>query len=252
MLSIWSAKGGVGCSTVASALALMACEQRPRRQPRDVLLVDLGGDLPAVLGIDAPSLGLVDWLVEPLAAPDALGRIEAPVVPGLQLLPLGPLGRLEPGRSSNQRSELAGPEANTGTSVVERSRLLFKLLAGEDRLVVVDTGKRASSATEPAGGVDLLKERACAYATDSVLVTRCCYLSLIKSAEFETPSRVVVVAERGRSLTGKEVTRSIGAPLGATVRWDPATARSVDAGLVVGGVPRSLRAVIALAESQNS
>lgn len=280
MLTLWSAKGGVGCSTVASALALTASRQRGARSRAEVLLVDLGDDLPAVLGIESPTLGVADWLAEPLAAPDALNRIEVPVAPGVQLLPTGSLRRLhallqsapdEPAAdadTANQNAELtnrgnlddalpsaasrnAGP-TNTGQlePIVEnRSRLMFKLLAADSRLVVVDVGMRRPTMCPGSDVTSDLRERAIAYATDSILVTRLCYLALRGTANFETPNRIVVVAEPGRPLKGSDVARSVGAPVDATVRWDPSVARSVDAGMVAVGIPRSLRVVSSLLRS---
>ena len=52
----WAAKGGSGTTVVAATIAL-AC-------PTDSLLVDLDGELPAVLGLPEPAgQGVADWLV---------------------------------------------------------------------------------------------------------------------------------------------------------------------------------------------
>ena len=45
-LSCWALKGGVGTTVVTAALGLTL-----HRAGRDVLLVDLAGDLPAALGL---------------------------------------------------------------------------------------------------------------------------------------------------------------------------------------------------------
>ena len=51
----WSVKGGSGTTVVAATLAL-SC-------PTDSLLVDLDGELPAVLGLPEPAgQGVADWL----------------------------------------------------------------------------------------------------------------------------------------------------------------------------------------------
>ena len=74
LISCWSAKGGVGTTVVAAALAV----RMARREPPGVLLVDLAGDLPTVLGCpEASGPALVDWLDGRGDVPtDAIGRLE--------------------------------------------------------------------------------------------------------------------------------------------------------------------------------
>ena len=58
MIVCWSVKGGSGTTVVASTLALM----RAAESQRGALLVDLAGDVPAVLGLAEPSgPGISDW-----------------------------------------------------------------------------------------------------------------------------------------------------------------------------------------------
>jgi hypothetical protein len=49
---------------------------------------------------------------------------------------------------------------------------------------------------------------------------------------------VIVVAEPGRSLTGRDVTDVLGIPVVATVGADPSVARTIDAGLLLGRLHR--------------
>ena len=69
LLAFWSPKGGSGTSVTAAAVAIQAAKVR-----RPVRLVDLRGDLPAVLGLGAdPATGVADWLAAgPTAPTDAL------------------------------------------------------------------------------------------------------------------------------------------------------------------------------------
>ena len=61
----WSAKGGSGTTVVAAALALAGRAES--------LLVDLDGELPAVLGLPEPGgQGIADWLASEAAAPAVL------------------------------------------------------------------------------------------------------------------------------------------------------------------------------------
>ncbi|MFQ5556194.1 MAG: hypothetical protein ACE5GB_01575, partial [Acidimicrobiales bacterium] len=81
----WSVKGGVGTSVVSAATALRAAEHG------EAVLVDLAGDQPALLAVDAPGPGFGDWARagEEVAA-EALARLLVPVGAGLRLLPRGP------------------------------------------------------------------------------------------------------------------------------------------------------------------
>ena len=66
----WSPKGGSGTTVVAASLGLELAAFG-----WSVVLVDLGGDLPALLGVEASQEGLGDWLGTPEELPaDALRR----------------------------------------------------------------------------------------------------------------------------------------------------------------------------------
>ena len=175
LVSCWSAKGGSGTTVVAAAMAsLMGA-----RHDHGALLVDLGGDLPTALGVPEPDgPGLAEWLAAGASVPaDALARLEVPVRPGLRLLPRG-------------RGALGDPD---------RAEVLAALLAGDPRSVVVDVGVVAGG---PGGGPAAEVARVlAASATQSLLVTRCCYLSARRVALLSLrPSGVVLLTERGRSL----------------------------------------------------
>ena len=66
----WSPKGGSGTTVVAAALALLSSRERP------TVLIDLGGDAPAALGLGvAGEPGVHDWIAAPHAHNDALFRL---------------------------------------------------------------------------------------------------------------------------------------------------------------------------------
>ena len=52
----WSLKGGAGTTVVSAAIALEAS-----RRGDNPLLLDLAGDLSAVLGVDGSGSGIADW-----------------------------------------------------------------------------------------------------------------------------------------------------------------------------------------------
>ena len=73
----------------------------------------------------------------------------------------------------------------------------------------------------------------------SLLVTRPCYLALRRAVRGETrPTGVVLVDEPGRALSRRDVEHALGVPVEATVSFDPAVARAVDAGLLATRLPR--------------
>ena len=207
LVSCWSAKGGVGTTVVAAALGLVSA----RSAPGGALLVDLAGDLPAVLGLaDPPAPGLTDWFAAGPDVPvDALARLEVAAGPGLHLLPRG-----------------AGD-----FSTFDRAGALAGLLASDGRMVVVDCG------AGPAGpGLVLAAE-----ATHSLLVTRPCFLALRRAlAAPLRASGVVLVTEPGRALTRGDVEEVLGVPVRAQIPFDKTVARAVDAGLLTGRLPSQL------------
>jgi hypothetical protein len=75
----WAAKGGSGTTVVAAALALSS--------PRPSLLVDLDGEVPAVLGLPDPDRpGVADWLQSDASA-DHLAELLVDIGPQAWLLP---------------------------------------------------------------------------------------------------------------------------------------------------------------------
>lgn len=223
MWCLWSPKGGVGTTVCASALATAVA-----REGVEVLLVDLGGDVPAVGGLPESRYGVTDWLAADDADPGSLRRLEMPTPLGVTILPLG-------GATSWPRSAM---------------RAFFALLDSDDRQVVVDAGTVGEQADDAAldgvtpdevGRADLaaLRREAVCTAQRSLACLRPCYLGLRRMARLDLPlSGVVVIGEAGRSLDAHDVEAVVGAPAVARVDLDPAVARSVDAGMFFDRPPR--------------
>jgi cellulose biosynthesis protein BcsQ len=203
LVACWAAKGGSGTTVVSVLLATVLA----RTSPLGALLVDLDGDVPAVLGVPEPDgPGVHGWLAAADVPADALGRLEVPVRDGLSLLPVG--RRLEGGG--------------------DRIELLAARLAADPRPVVVDCG------SEPAGA----RLAVAAAATRSLLVARPCYLGLRRAlAAPLRPSGVVLVREPDRALDADDVGAVLGVPVRAVVPYDRRIARAVDAGLLVDRIP---------------
>ncbi len=265
MLCFWTAKGGSGATVTAAALALLAARRG------ETLLVDLVGDLGLTLGVleceSVPPLsgwGVAGWLHAPHPPPDALIRMERPVMPGLSLLPFGagPAGSTmgdDPGGAVPPESRRGGSSGSLGSSppggeagqageaaewvepTEERVKVLAAVLAGEGRRVVVDVGLGLGGRRGWYG--PLLDQATC-----SLLVTRACYVGLTRASRLRRPDGVVLIEEAGRALRPADVATSLGAPVVATLPADPSVARAVDAGLLARRLPKAFTALEALAE----
>jgi hypothetical protein len=212
LINVCAAKGGAGATVVVAGLAAMLAARG-----EDVLVVDLDGDLPAVLGLSEPSVGLADWLA---AGPDvsvgSLGRIE--VATGGDRVAVLPLG--------------AGRDWSP-----ERTAALVSLLAVEHRTVVVDGGVVGTES----GALGDLRRAVRDASGSTVLVTRACYLALRRALRHDArPDGVVLVREQGRALDAGDVARVLHAPVVAKLDLDPAVSRLVDAGLLGSKPPRVL------------
>jgi MinD-like ATPase involved in chromosome partitioning or flagellar assembly len=210
LLACWSAKGGVGTTVTAAAVALSLA----RRSHAGAVLADLAGDGAAVLGLAEPeSPGLAGWLAAGDDVPaDALARLEVDAGTGLALLPRG-----------------------TATLAVERAGVLATLLDAGARPVVADCGSRLDEAV-----VAFLRA-----AGRSVVVTRPCYLALRRTASAPlAATEVVLVHDAGRVLDRADVEGALNATVVAEIPDDPAIARAVDAGLLAARLPRSLERAV--------
>jgi hypothetical protein len=189
---------------VAAALALVLSQRHP------TLLIDLGGDSPAALGIAEPhGPGIAEWFASATADSAALSRLAVDATEVLQLTPRGS-GALPPSDDPQWQ--------RLGTAI-----------AALDATIVIDAGTGVPPSALATA------------ATQSLLVTRPCYLSLRRAvAAGLHPTGIVLIDEPGRALTARDVERSLGAPVVAELQYDPAVARAVDAGLLASRLPRSL------------
>lgn len=260
MLCLWSVKGGSGCTVTAAAIGLLAADES------DTLLVDLTGDMALALGATASEeaavsgaaglgWGVAGWLSAPRPPGDALKRLECSITPRLSLLPLGQPGRAAEGGApppgSVPGNTVAGDAAAPGAlpewqRPAGRLSLLARLLARDQRTVVVDLGLGTAPADGPADGlppawagsaIDPFLDAA----ASSLLVTRPCYLSLHRAARCRRPDGIVLVDEPGRVLRPADVANALAVPVLAFVPWEAAVSRAVDAGLLASRVPRALQ-----------
>jgi len=204
--SICSSKGGSGVSVIAAALAVESAHAC------DVLLVDLGGDLAEILGIEASELGLSDW-IRSEAGVDSIENLVQSVRPGLQLL------------------EMGGPI--DGSDVGRLSTLLPHLATYP--LVIFDVGVANAEPFSAQSVVLAASDR-------TTMVLRACYLSLRRAQRLNLPADdVIEVVEGGRALTTVDIEGALGRAVSARLAVDPKIARTVDAGLLIARRPRGLR-----------
>ena len=203
---LWAAKGGSGTTVTTAAAAL--------HEVRDVVIVDLRGDMTDVLATPWPAVGLDDWLLgEPANPIDDL------------VVDVDPATRLLPTRSPIDLDQVSG----------EGVGLLHRSMRGTSAIVLVDAG------TGPPA--DALLE----IADRNLMVTRPCYLALMKSVRSGLkPDGVVLVNEASRSLNPSSVEHCVSAPIVATIDVHPSIARSVDAGLLTGGHAHGTRTTAAI------
>ena len=202
MIVCWSVKGGSGTTVVASTIALM----RAAESQRGALLVDLAGDVPAVLGLaESSGPGINDWFANcDHGSRMTLQSIAIQATANLQII----------ARGSKQL------ETNANFSE------LCAALKSFDLPIIVDAGCGLPSP-------DLL-----ANASSSLLITRPCYLSLRRAAQLSvSPTGIVLINEAGRALGKHDVEAVIGAPVVAEIDFDAAIARAVDAGLLASRIP---------------
>jgi hypothetical protein len=197
----WAAKGGSGTTVVVASMALAA------RRP--TLVVDLDGDLPAVLGVpESDRAGLFDWL-RSTADAARLAELTVNIADGVTLLPRG----------------------RPGTTSTERWSVAVDWLRAQTGDVLVDAGTTVTPCPVLVHAAD-----------HALLVSRPCYLAMRAARRLEQqPTGVIVIEEPGRQLSVDDVIATVGAPLAASVMLDPKIARAADAGLLVASLPSGFR-----------
>jgi MinD-like ATPase involved in chromosome partitioning or flagellar assembly len=195
MLTVfYSPKGGTGTTVTAAAWALKAADEHGRS-----LLVDMCGDTHAAMGMaEVAAPGLNDWLGESQSASAdellALGTSAGPV------LVVHPGARFVAG--------------------APRWDSLVAAIAGWEFPVIIDAGTQ------------FVPDELMRAATNTWMVVRPCYLTLRRATRMPRPTGVIVVREPGRALTVHDVEAVLGVPVVATIPFDPAVSRAVDAGLL--------------------
>jgi hypothetical protein len=211
LVSLWSPKGGSGTSVVAAALASVLA-----RHHRDVRLIDLAGDQPAICGtvLSPEQRGAGDWLAAGPTTPAS--ALESFAIDELAKFSLVPVGTEFPADAG---------EAGAALAVVLRD---------DPRISVLDAGLAVAPASRSL--VEL--------ADLSFLVVRACVLALRRAYDrhdlVHVTSGVLLVDEPHRSLHARDVSDLAARPILGTVPCVPDIARAVDAGLLLPRAPVQL------------
>ena len=208
--SFCAPKGGVGTSVVAAAAALECSRLQP------TVLIDFGGDLAHVFGLDVEGLhGVHDWL----AASDEVGtesldHLLLDVAPNLSLMPAGP--------------------KSFGPTTPDRAVRFVEAMKAIGDLVIADVGA-ISEVVDPRSVICVSGDR-------TTCVVRACYLALRRFSKLPVLiDDIVEIEEPGRALRTLDIEAVAGLAVSARIPFDPSIARAVDAGLLGQRLPRSLR-----------
>lgn len=201
MLTICCGAKG-GSGTSVTSAALALTSDDPS------VVVDTTGVMPLVLGVAEPDTpGLFDWFSSEAPA-TRLTALEVPLTEDRSMIGRGTLT----------------------TSSEQRWRDAADVWALDDRHIIVDAGTNP-----PTNFLDVERAR-------KLLVTRPCYLAVRAAIDGSLPiDGVILIDEPGRSLRAPDIESALGVPVVTTLLIDPAVARAVDAGLLLGRLPRGMR-----------
>ncbi len=207
IITVHATKGGQGVTTITAALGILHAQAGHR-----TLLIDTGGDLPAILGKPEPlSVGLSDYLIDPNFT---LDDITVTVGENLDVV-------------------------TRGTGPIAFTTYTYGLITGglgEYDTVIIDGGTNNANPWNE-------------HAHETVFVTRPCYLAVRRAIHLpRRPSHVVLINEPGRALSVHDIEVVLGVPVTATIPVDIDTARIIDAGLLATRLPqhihRALRPIV--------
>ena len=208
--SFCAPKGGVGTSVVAAATALESARLQP------TVLIDFGGDLAHVFGLDVEGKhGVHDWLAaSDEVGTEALSHLLLDVAPNLSLM-------------------LAGPKS-FGPTTPDRAVRFVEAMKAISDLVIADVGA-VSEVVDPRSVICVSGDR-------TTCVVRACYLALRRFSKLPVlVDDIVEIEEPGRALRTLDIEAVAGLAVSARIPFDPSIARAVDAGLLGQRMPRSLR-----------
>lgn len=209
LLVCWSPKGGSGTSVVATGLAIAAARMHADHRARGTILCDFDGDIPGIMGLPVPTIGLTEWMAHPAEFDLEEAVIDHPS--GIRVLPRG---------SSTLPESVSAAWVRVAGELSRRS--------SDGWTVIVDCAGRRVAPIE-------------SHATRSFVVVRPCYLALRRALAGGDPlDHAIVVTEPDRVLTTHDVESVLGIRVAASIPVTADIARRIDAGVIVDRPPRKL------------
>ena len=226
LVSFWSVKGGTGVTSVTTMAAAAAL-----RSHREVVLVDLCGELDGFVGDGAGRPGLADIAgVSARGLDDLVSRDGS----GLSVLHRG-RGRFGESAAGDLLRWVEFAESRPGVEPV----------------VLVDAGVMAFGDDSASWST---RSEIVASSDQSVLVMRPCFLAHRRALEMSnaadwwvSPDSVVCVNEPGRALSTEDIEQLLGVPVVAEVPVVPEMARAIDTGALLSSTPPAVADAVASA-----
>lgn len=207
------AKGGVGTS-----VDVLLAANSAKRAGREVLLVDMTGDLGVILDTSPDLPGLADWMrADAQTRPAAVTTLCVDIAPGVQLLSRG-------------SGELWFDDAMLHDLVLS--------LARADKATFIDAG------TGEVGLARVAHPR-----IRRQLVMSCCYQALHRARQLlandsDSPNRsiddVIVQTDTNRALGLADIESSLGRDADAVIPFDRTISRWADAGLLLDRASKAI------------
>lgn len=225
LVSIFSPKGGSGCSTSTCLIAKSLASHMPNIE---VFLIDgHNGDLDSIVGIETESeYGFVQWLESANPTVTNLDRISNSVFENLSFV-----------KFSSVKRDAYSNIIEIESADVEKFEKITTALSGEENICVVDLGTR----------VDAISNSIVAASDLVIMVMKGCYVGLNRATAHPYSQYVdaaIVIEEQGRSIGSRQISEvlKINCIIEIDARRD--FARAIDAGVLIFRTPKNMLCAI--------
>lgn len=225
LISIFSPKGGSGCSTSTCLIAKSLAGHIPNTE---VFLIDAyNGDLDSIVGVESESeYGFVQWVESANPTTTNLDRISNNVLENLSFV-----------KYSSVKRDIYLRNVEIDNADAEKFEKVATALNSEENICVVDLGTR----------VDAVSNSIIASSDLVIMVMKSCYVGLNRATAhpyIEKVDAAIIIEEQGRSIGSKQISEvlKINCIIEIDARRD--FARAVDAGVLVVRTPKNMLCAI--------